>query len=347
MQQFFNRTSKYAALSFAVALVAGCGGGGGRANDSTTTTTVQASTGVAVDFYLSGSNVTFANPSCDATVTDSAGSFTIPRADCGAITVRGGVDVATALPFNGVFTAPAGSTVVTPVTTLIQSLIASGKLPVQAQSTVMAALGLTQDPTVTDPMKDPEALTKTMALVQIAQQSAQAFSNVPGATTAKFEDIYAAILKEVGMLLPANATVALDASLVSSAAQAAARTLSPGNTVALNVAKASSPAIAAIAQGAADQITGVRIDLANTRGNASQALALVTSGSNVDDNIKTITLLSTELAAALVSENLATADDAALALAAARVMDKLSLSTRVVPPAKVQTAPAATGFNNR
>lgn len=336
MQPSFKRTFKYASISLAAALLAACGGGGG--GSDTTMTSSQASTGVAVDFYLSGSSVTFANPGCAATTTNSAGSFTIPRADCGTITVRGGVDVATALGFKGVFTAPAGSTVVTPVTTLIQALIDSGKLPVQAQSTVMAALGLTQDPTVTDPMKDPEALARTMALVQIAQQTAEAFTSVPGATTAKFEDIYAAILKQVGALLPSHATVALDAALVTSAAQATATAISPGNTVALNVAKASGPAIAAMAQSAADQIASIKTDLANTRGNASQALTIVTSGSNVDDNIKAITMLSTTLATSLASENLATADDAALAQASARVADKLNLGTRIAPPAKAQVS---------
>src|SRR5690606_13011268 len=56
----------------------------------------------------------------------------------------GGVDTLTNTPFASiVFSAPAGATVVTPLTTLIRELTQSGLSVDEAESTLSAALGLT------------------------------------------------------------------------------------------------------------------------------------------------------------------------------------------------------------
>jgi hypothetical protein len=321
-----KKTMKYLPVAFAAAvLLAGCGGGGGDGTSSTQTTT-----GVAVDFYLSGSTVSFADASCAPTTTNTRGEFTIPASTCGAIMVRGGIDVATGLPFKGTFTAPAGSTVVTPVTTLIQSLIASGKLPTQAQSTVMTALGLRTDPTTTDPLKDPDALAQTLALVQVAEQTAEAFTRKTSVTSAKFEDIYAMVLKNVATSLPTNATVALDAAFVTAATQATANEASPGNAEATTAARVIGPTVADMAKAASDQIGGIKAQLTATRGNATEALTMVTSKSNVADNIKALSGLATALAAELEKYNLATIDPTTVA---SEVRTSVNVAGRISPPA--------------
>jgi hypothetical protein len=323
-----KRTLKLLPVALAAAaLLAGCGGGGGGSDDSQTTN--QTSTGVAVDFYLSGSTVSFANASCAPTTTNVNGEFTIPAAGCGAITVKGGVDVATGLPFKGVFTAPAGSTVVTPITTLIQSLIDSGKLPAQAQSTVMTALSLSKDPTTTDPMKDPDSLAQNLALVQVAEQTSEAFKSKPSITAANFEEVYANILKNVATTLPVNATVALDAAFVTAAAEATATAVSPGSVEASNTAKIIGPTVAEIAQSAATQIRDMKSQLEATRGVSADVLALVMTQTNIAANIKALSGLSTAMAAELQKHDLATVDPATIA---AQITASLNVGGRVTPP---------------
>lgn len=303
-----------AALPLALILgLAGCGGGGGSDSTSHVAAGVTTSTGVVVDFYLSGSKVTFANATCAPTTTNGRGEFTIPAATCGAITVTEGTDVVTGLPFKGRFTAPAGSTVVSPVTTVIQAMIDSGKLPAQAQAAVMAVLGLTMDPTTTDPMKDPDALAHTMALVQVSQHLTEAFSRTLGTMSLKFEDIYANVLKNVAKSLPASGTVDMDAAFVTAIAEATAREMAPGRAAAANAAKGIGPAVSAIARAAADQIKAIKPELTATKGDAVKALALVMTGSDVDDNVKALTGLAASISTELARNDLATSEPAAVA----------------------------------
>ncbi|MFC7516801.1 DUF4214 domain-containing protein [Herbaspirillum sp. GCM10030257] len=102
---------------------------------------------VAVD-YLRGATV-FADANGNRvlddgeahTISDSNGNFTLSNAK-GAIVATGGTGTATNLPYGGVLTAPIGSTAVTPLTTLQQILVEQGKTVAEAQTTVLAAFGL-------------------------------------------------------------------------------------------------------------------------------------------------------------------------------------------------------------
>ena len=89
----------------------------------------------------------------------------------------GGIDVSTNLPFEGVLTAPEGSTVVTPLTSLIVALVESGAAAdaAEAESLVAAALGLPPDVALTafGPVDaalagDPDGLEVYAAGVQVA-----------------------------------------------------------------------------------------------------------------------------------------------------------------------------------
>ncbi|MEZ5830588.1 MAG: cadherin domain-containing protein, partial [Dongiaceae bacterium] len=101
----------------------------------------------AVDGYIAGATV-FAdankNGMRDAgeafTITDAFGGFNLDSNGAPLVTV-GGFDVATGLPFQGKLVAQPGSSVVTPLTTLLAELTAAG-VP-DPNATLASALGLT------------------------------------------------------------------------------------------------------------------------------------------------------------------------------------------------------------
>ncbi|MEY3042522.1 MAG: hypothetical protein RLZZ174_1604, partial [Pseudomonadota bacterium] len=126
-----------------VAAVAGSGGGSG----GTTVTPPpppppppETTDGFVIDGYLSGATVTRDSSSV---TTDETGAFADLGGDVNApITAIGGVDISTGQNFTGTLEAPAGATVVTPLTTLVQSLVASGDSLAEALATVQTAFGL-------------------------------------------------------------------------------------------------------------------------------------------------------------------------------------------------------------
>jgi hypothetical protein len=106
-------------------------------------------TGKVIDGYLAGATVFVdvnGNDRLDAgepsTTTDATGGFLLRTGLTGPIVAQGGRDISTNLEFEGVLRAPAGSTVVTPLTTLVAELVEQQGLSVAAASTqVMNAIG--------------------------------------------------------------------------------------------------------------------------------------------------------------------------------------------------------------
>jgi S-layer protein len=94
------------------------------------------------DGYVTGATV-FADadgngalsPSDWSTTTDDFGNYNEPSHLNGAIIAFGGTDLLTGRAFQGVLTSPAGATLVNPLTTLAQSLIANGKATNVADAT--------------------------------------------------------------------------------------------------------------------------------------------------------------------------------------------------------------------
>ena len=107
------------------------------------TTSNSVTSGKAIDGYLKGATV-FADangngvwdPGEAKTTTDDNGDFKLTNAR-GAIVATGGIDLTSNLPFIGTLKAPAGSKVVTPLTTVQQGFVESG-LSVQAAQTATA-----------------------------------------------------------------------------------------------------------------------------------------------------------------------------------------------------------------
>lgn len=138
------------------ALGASGGGGGGGGSDSGGD--AGSTSGIVVDGYLVDATVfrdlndnTILDSGEPNTQTDASGNWTLAidasNPDAKLISY-GGTDVSTGKPFTGVLTAPAGSSVVTPLTTLVQSYVeaqAKAGTPVdasEAATKLATALGL-------------------------------------------------------------------------------------------------------------------------------------------------------------------------------------------------------------
>lgn len=138
--------------------------------------------GKAIDGYLAGATV-FVDVDGDGQLdagepsdtTDADGDFTLPQV-VGEIIAFGGTDIATGLDFTGVLKAPSGSTVVTPLTTLMAERMAEGEDAEAAQAAVLGALGLgdlevdltTLDPVAAAGEGDADALALHKAGVAVA-----------------------------------------------------------------------------------------------------------------------------------------------------------------------------------
>jgi len=150
--------------------------------------------GKGVDGYLDGATVFIdldrdgvqdANET-NSTTTDSQGNFSLSTAASDYfITMTGGTDIATGKAFYGVLQAPAGSSVVTPLTTLLANGL--------SQSDLQTAFGLDSsiDLTTTDPVAgaSDSDIAKVAAIgVQLQNTILQAASAIEGATTDGLDD---------------------------------------------------------------------------------------------------------------------------------------------------------------
>ncbi len=88
--------------------------------------------------------------------TDANGNYSM-SGEAGDLVATGGTDVSSGVSYSGIFTAPAGSSVITPLTTLMVSLIENGQASTadEAEAMVKTALGLTTNETLTsyDPVQ--------------------------------------------------------------------------------------------------------------------------------------------------------------------------------------------------
>ena len=145
---------------------------------------VQLAAGIVSDGYVSGSTVYVDannNGLFDvgeaSTVTDAEGNFALLSTGGGTIRAVGGINVDTGLPNLLTLTAPEGSTVINPLTSLVQALVeqGGGALSIaDAQDQVLASLGLDAGldlgnvDIVQAGATDPAALNAQRAAVMIA-----------------------------------------------------------------------------------------------------------------------------------------------------------------------------------
>ena len=172
--------------------------------------------GLGIDGYISGATV-FADANYNGvldpgelwTTTDANGHYTL--ANTGApLVLQGGIDTATNLAFSGMMQAPAGSTAVTPLTTLIQKVAAAGSGdPVAAQQAVTAALGLPSNLDLND--LDPIAATQTGASggASAFAHSSSVLNTVAMLTAVGAHDPFAAIADQIAAAAASQRTLDL------------------------------------------------------------------------------------------------------------------------------------------
>ncbi len=172
-------------VSLAVAALLGlsaCSSSSGGGDDDTTTSATSASySGTGIDGLIVGATVCIdvnQNNACDAgepsALTDERGKFTIASTTAtGPLLLVGGTDLSTGAAFTGSLKAPAGSTVVTPLTSAIQSLVEKGKTPSEAERDVKTALGVPSDVNVTqfDPYEEIDGANASQAQAVLAKQT--------------------------------------------------------------------------------------------------------------------------------------------------------------------------------
>lgn len=238
-------------------------------------------TAVVVDGYVRGATVFVdangdgvLNPGEWRTRTDNAGKYVLPAdTPAGKVIAFGGTDLMTGQAFRGVLTAPVGSTVVTPITTLVQALVESGRPVAEAKSAVLTSLGLpdsiyqlSYDPIVVLSDANASAAAKRDALA--VQKIALQVSNVIAQTTAAIR---------------AGDNTVTQTSAANAVASALAGTIGAGSLVDL----ASQATLTAVVQNAAAR-AGVS-SVANLAG----SLAAITAANNaVAANAPTITELT-------------------------------------------------------
>ena len=100
-----NKYIKYTFLATTITtLLTACAGSDGSNNSSTAPFASKSISGTAVDFYLANATVKFDDCNGLTTTTDAQGQFSFKTtADCNnsAITITGGTDIGTGLPFTG------------------------------------------------------------------------------------------------------------------------------------------------------------------------------------------------------------------------------------------------------
>ena len=165
-------------------------------NTSSITTGPSVLTGQAIDGYIVGATV-FADANENGTLdegeawstTGSNGLFTLTGGS-GPLVLTGGIDVSTGEAFKGMLSAPQGSTVVTPLTTVMQKLVESGRAADTdaAQDMVKQSMGLTTETDLTgyDPVigaleGDPDALDIMAAGIRMQNTVVQSAAILQGA----------------------------------------------------------------------------------------------------------------------------------------------------------------------
>ncbi len=147
--------------------------------------------------------------------TDANGNFSLTSTPTGTIMAVGGTNIDTGLANTVILKAPAGSTVINPLTTVLQEYIETkGVTLAQAQADVKAALGLPAglDLTTYDPLgeapTDANALAAQKAAAQIAAILTLAEGDTAGAGATMLDNLIGALDPNTPIDLTDTATIA-------------------------------------------------------------------------------------------------------------------------------------------
>ena len=321
MNKFTLKTSLLSLTTAILLGLSGCSGGGGSSSGTVggniANAISKAYSGTGIDGILVGSTVCIDandNGACDigepSAVTNAQGKFEILETTVtGPLLLIGGTDIGTGLPFTGSLTAPAGSTVVTPLTSAVQSLVKSGKSPAEAEANVKAALGVPAGVNLTtfDPFESANDANATVAAQAQAVMASQAHlqtivhaaSVAVGSaasdqnTSSVMGDVFAQISESFD---GATTDVNLSVADVTAVTKAVANDLYANNQVALVSVKNNAEATA---QSAVDAAEATQADI--EAGTPAQAEARLNTG---------ITLVNTSIAADINASTAASVDAA-------------------------------------
>jgi hypothetical protein len=183
------------------------------------------SEGLVADGYLAGAIVYIDgndNGTLDAdeayTITDANGDFTLISPSTGALRAFGGTNIDTGLPNTVQMSAPDGASVINPLTTLVQVMVANGQAAdaTAAAALVSSALGLTVDVLNTDVYG--AALAGDPAALEAQKAAATVVSIINTATDAGGTQAGTGALVSLGSLIqaaPAEPISLADASVIT------------------------------------------------------------------------------------------------------------------------------------
>lgn len=319
MRTRFTKPFMVVAVGSAASLLVACGGGGGDSGGGSASVS-----GKAVDFYLSGATVSFLDCKDSAgkvltVVTGANGDFTFP-ANCtkSALSVTGGTDIGTGLPFNGVMQAPAVDyrAGITPMITPLSTLVA--QLGADQAAALAAKLGLSgKDLLNADPLTDTAVLKAAVVVQQLVEQISKTLQGVAtgaGGSLSKEAAAAAAAKAVASVVSSASGTASLtSAATVTDAIKASVKNAQSslpaslsGNidTVAANVAALAAPLVS-------KQVSDVDTSLGTIKlgGDASSTVAaLKNSGAlnalkNSSQSTLSTTLASTTPASVLTDNS--------------------------------------------
>jgi len=203
------------------ALTIGCGSSSASKKETT---------GIVIDDYIKGATVCGDvnrdgkrdSGDTPCVTTNNFGQFKFASdVSASPLVMSGGTDVGTDKVFTGTLTAPAGSTVINPLTTIVQAIVKSGKSVAEAQAIVIKKLNLpdvdlaTYDPIAT--LEDGTDTEKEEAKKVFAQQSSiQTILTTVAKTIAAAvsgsdeDDVTQAVASQIATLLTVATTKTVD-----------------------------------------------------------------------------------------------------------------------------------------
>lgn len=272
-----------------------------------------AQSGKVIDGYVSGATV-FADTDGDglqdaneiSTQTNANGDYTLPSGAVGKIVAFGGTDILTGKPFQGVLTAPEGSSQITPLTTLVQATIESGKSLSDAKDIVSQRLGIDAnaiDIMAYDPIKalvsDPTDQT-ALTIQKTAQQVASIVSQITNVIytdvnpfTNTFVQLSSEITKELvkvilntttGETLDLTSTAVISSVINSSATSLGADSVASQSTKIAEVTASSNVKIKS-----ASTLNDLVKSAIVSQSDAVDVLKMALSNNNVDDFVNDFT----------------------------------------------------------
>ncbi|MGJ8689763.1 MAG: beta strand repeat-containing protein [Gammaproteobacteria bacterium] len=268
-------------------------------------------TSAVVDGYLAGATI-FADANGNGVLdpdtewsatTDENGNYVLPvNLPAGSLIAFGGTDLLTGQAFQGVLSAPAGSTVVTPLTSMIQALLENDPDTDIATATnnVRSALNLpddvdlqTYDPIAVlnnssasdaDKAKALAIQNVSLQVANVLTQAGNALSAANGATT--LQSATGAVTKALAAALSGGSAFDLGnqsslSSVLNSAANASASPLTPDQINQITTVTAQSNAAAA----SATTITALAKVAVVAQGSATTAIINGTTNNTLDSTV--------------------------------------------------------------